>query len=75
MESHPPDNDNLIGLSKLEDVISGLEQELMAVATHLEIHGLEPGEITRLSESYNDIVIAIEALIKDWEEYPTGKRE
>jgi hypothetical protein len=75
MEGHPPENDNLIVRSKLEAVISDLEQELMAVATRLEIHGLEPGEIARLNESYNDIVIALEALIKEWEEYPTGKKE
>ena len=52
---------------KLEDEISKLELELIAIAARLEEHGLEPGRMAELQAAYTDITIALEALIKEWQ--------
>ncbi|MGB8252237.1 MAG: hypothetical protein WCF08_03415, partial [Anaerolineaceae bacterium] len=54
-------------LSKIENDISELEKELRRVAARLEMTGLEPGEVARLGETYNDLTIALDAMISEWE--------
>jgi hypothetical protein len=54
--------------SKLEDAISELEKELTAVAARLEERGLDRSQLAELQASYTDITIALEALIKEWQE-------
>lgn len=54
--------------AKLENEISGLEKELTVVAARLEKHGLESGQVADLQESYIDITLALEALIKEWQD-------
>ena len=53
--------------SKLEDGICKLEQELTSIADNLEERGLEPGQRAKLQDSYADISLALEALIKEWQ--------
>ncbi len=54
-------------LSKLENDISDLEKELKLVTTRLEMTGLESDEVARLGETYNDITLALDAMISEWE--------
>jgi len=54
--------------AKLENEIRGLEKELSVVAARLENSGLESGQVADLQESYIDITLALEALIKEWQE-------
>ncbi len=53
--------------SKLEDEISELEKELTSIAAGLEERGLEPSQRAKLQDSYADITLALEALIKEWQ--------
>ena len=52
----------------LENAISELELELIAIAGHLERLGLESVELAGLQEAYSDITFALQALIKQWED-------
>ena len=54
--------------TRLENEISELEKELVDVANRLEKPGLESGQMADLQESYTDITLALEALIKEWQE-------
>jgi len=63
----PRKNSSRYALSKIENDISELEKELRIVATRLEMTGLDPGEVARLGETYNDITIALDAMISEWE--------
>ena len=65
-----PDRIIQAGRIKLEEEIASLEQELLDITVRLEKHELDPEEATRLNESYTDINNTLDALIKEWEEYP-----
>lgn len=58
---------NRTTLSRLENNITSLEEELILIAGRLERSDLESIEIIQLEDRYQDITSALEALLEEWE--------
>lgn len=53
---------------QLTDEIAELEAELTQVASEMEIKGLTEAEIAHLQARYEDITIALDALLIQWQQ-------